>query len=111
MRGCTLTYKLIGNAPVGVSLAADGTFTVIPQASDQALDTGESRKIIFQFMQDGKRSNTQFIASMTPRQIVFPQEYAGKRSRAAQLRGHTSPGRRMRMTGYGGCGGGGGGGG
>jgi VCBS repeat-containing protein len=48
--GSTLTYKLIGNAVVGLTLAADGSFKVIPQATDQSLDSGESRKIVFQFV-------------------------------------------------------------
>ena len=44
-----LTYSIV--APVeGVTVNADGTFSVAPVAADQGLDTGESRTVTFQYV-------------------------------------------------------------
>ena len=48
--GNPLTYSLLGVAPAGVVFNADGTFSVTPIAADQALDTGESRVVTFQYI-------------------------------------------------------------
>ncbi|WP_042064392.1 VCBS domain-containing protein [Acinetobacter tjernbergiae] len=44
-----LTYSLVGTAPAGLTFNSNGTFSLAPQAADQALDDGESRVVTFQF--------------------------------------------------------------
>ncbi|RXS91015.1 tandem-95 repeat protein, partial [Acinetobacter junii] len=45
-----LTYSLVGTAPTGLTFNSDGTFSLAPQAADQALDDGESRVVTFQYL-------------------------------------------------------------
>jgi VCBS repeat-containing protein len=46
--GDRLVYAVMGTAPAGVTVNADGTFTVRPQASDEALGAGQTRVVNFQ---------------------------------------------------------------
>ena len=45
-----LTYRLVGAAPAGVTFNPNGTFSVVPSAADQGLDSGESRVITFDYV-------------------------------------------------------------
>lgn len=55
-----------GPAPQGVSFNADGTFTVAPIASDQTLDTGESREVSFLYVaNDGKADSVPSRVTIT----------------------------------------------
>jgi VCBS repeat-containing protein len=45
-----LTYNIVGTAPAGVTLNANGTFSVAPSVADQGLDTGESREVTFDYV-------------------------------------------------------------
>jgi VCBS repeat-containing protein len=47
--GDTLTYSVVGGMPAGVTVNADGSFSVTPLAADQALDSGETRSFTFQY--------------------------------------------------------------
>ena len=45
-----LMYSVSGATPSGVVFNSDGTFSYTPQAADQALDSGESRQVTFQYV-------------------------------------------------------------
>ena len=45
-----LTYSVVGSHPEGVTFNSDGSFSVTPTASDQGLDTNESRVMTFQYV-------------------------------------------------------------
>ena len=63
--GDALTYSLV--APVdGVTLNADGSYTVNPLASDQGLDDGESREVTFQYVaRDGSLESAPATVKVT----------------------------------------------
>ena len=65
--GDPLTYALVDQAPAGVTFNnADGTFTVAPLAADQALDSGESRVVSFQYVaHDGTVSSAPATVTVT----------------------------------------------
>ena len=46
----TLTYHIAGPTPAGVTFNPNGTFSVVPKAADQALDSGESRFFTFKYV-------------------------------------------------------------
>jgi VCBS repeat-containing protein len=64
--GDRLVYAVVGTAPTGVTVNADGTFTVRPLASDQALSAGQTRVVSFQVAaSDGLASSDPAKVSVT----------------------------------------------
>ncbi|HEX5277843.1 MAG TPA: Ig-like domain-containing protein [Fluviicoccus sp.] len=61
-----LTFRLLDDAPSGVHLNPDGTFTVQVPASDQSLDDGESRQVTFRFVaNDGHADSAPATVTVT----------------------------------------------
>jgi VCBS repeat-containing protein len=56
--GEALTFALVGTAPAGVTFGANGTFEVAPLASDQGLDSGESRVVTFDYLASDGTANS-----------------------------------------------------
>jgi VCBS repeat-containing protein len=46
----TLTYALTAAAPAGLSFNSDGSFSYVPQAIDNQLDSGETRTVTFDYV-------------------------------------------------------------
>ncbi len=53
-----VTYKLVGKAPDGLTLNANGVFIYQPTAADQALGVGQSRKVTFDYVANDGRSDS-----------------------------------------------------
>ena len=61
-----LTYALTAAAPAGVTFNTDGTFSVAPLATDQALDSGESRVVTFDYVaNDGTTTSAAATVTVT----------------------------------------------
>jgi VCBS repeat-containing protein len=64
--GDALTYALVGEAPDGVIFNSDGSYSVTPQPSDQALGSGESRQVVFQYTaSDGVETSAPATVTVT----------------------------------------------
>jgi VCBS repeat-containing protein len=64
--GEALTYQLIGGAPAGLTFNPDGTFSVVPLPSDQGMDDGESRQVVFQYIaNDGTADSAPATVTVT----------------------------------------------
>ncbi len=79
--GNSLTYNLVGDAPAGLKFNSDGTFSLTPSAEDQALNTGQSRVIKFDYkandgtVDSNKATVTITIAGMN--EIKEPTAFTG----------------------------------
>ncbi|NOT71642.1 MAG: tandem-95 repeat protein [Hyphomicrobium sp.] len=48
--GEALMYAVSGATPAGLTFSTDGSFSYVPQAADNALDTGETRTVTFSYV-------------------------------------------------------------
>ena len=61
-----LTYHVVGATPSGVTFNSDGSFSVAPSVADQALDTGESRVVTFNYAaNDGTADSASATVTVT----------------------------------------------
>jgi VCBS repeat-containing protein len=71
--GDTLTYQLVGDAPAGFTLNSDGTFTYLPNSSDQSLDGDETRTYTFGFRaSDGETDSATATGTLEIHGYVSP---------------------------------------
>ncbi len=61
-----LTYAIVGTTPAGVTFNSDGTFSVAPLSGDQALDTGDTRVVTFDYVaNDGETDSATQTVTIT----------------------------------------------